>query len=102
MPRDLKHLEAVLAAADNLLAARSDQMLTSEEWLALDRAVAAAFDRGPEAGDALDALIRGGAIDKGREAALTPEGGACWEELSYAEAQLVRERMAAGRGGAAE
>ena len=38
-------LEAVLKAADFLLGARQDQMLTIEEWVDLARAVAAAKGR---------------------------------------------------------
>lgn len=34
-------LEAVRAAAERLLAARADQMVTPEEWAALEQAVAA-------------------------------------------------------------
>lgn len=39
------HLEAVLKAAEYLLGARQDQMLTIEEWVNLARAVAAANGR---------------------------------------------------------
>lgn len=38
-------LEAVLSAAEYLLGARQDQMVTVEEWAALARAVAACTDR---------------------------------------------------------
>lgn len=38
-------LQAVLAAAEYLLGARQDQMLTVEEWAALARAVAACTGR---------------------------------------------------------
>ncbi len=38
-------LEAVLAAANHLLGARQDQMLTVEEWADLARAVAACTGR---------------------------------------------------------
>ncbi len=39
-------LEAVRAAAERLLAARADQMVTADEWDALERALNACNDGG--------------------------------------------------------
>ncbi len=41
MPATLEQLRAVLAAADALLCARANQMVTSQEWEDLERAVSA-------------------------------------------------------------
>ena len=45
MPPTTQQLEAVLSAADAVLGARQDQMLTVEEWANLARAVAACTGR---------------------------------------------------------
>ncbi|KAA0215783.1 MAG: hypothetical protein DYG94_06460 [Leptolyngbya sp. PLA3] len=45
--REFEHLEAVLGAAEQLLAAREDQMLTADEWDALQHAVAACREPDP-------------------------------------------------------
>ena len=48
MPETLANLEAVLKAAEALLEAREDQMVTAVEWDALRSAAAACRDPRPD------------------------------------------------------
>lgn len=61
MPQDLFHLDAVLDAAERILSAREEQMVTSEEWDSLHRAVTVC--REPSAEERTEAFaIRDGCL----------------------------------------
>ncbi len=54
MPATPTQLQAVLIAADALLCARADQMVTSHEWENLERAVSACSPEQPPAPSSAD------------------------------------------------
>lgn len=60
--RDMDRLRAVLEAAESLLAAREDQMLTTDEWDAIEHAVAACREPPPHERTETFRVDEGGAL----------------------------------------